>query len=156
MAAVICSIFFKYTSLTETEDIQNKMSREQQDDYIVSQLAVSAVLVASVLGSLVVVALIAIVQAIVEARKRAALRRLKYVKTGKWVEMPQLDDPQAFHLFLSHAWPAAQDRMRSITAGPRIALISRMLLSRRSCPCGHSHQGALRRGDALVPRLPRR
>ena len=47
----VCSIFFKYTSLTDTEDIQDKMSTEQRDDYVVSTLAISVILVASVLGS---------------------------------------------------------------------------------------------------------
>ena len=116
MMLFICSIIFKYTTLTDTEDIQDKMSIEQQGDYVVSTLAISIILVASVLGSLVMVAIIAVVQTIVEVRKARALRRLKYVKTGKWVELEPLTDPQAFHLFLSHAWPAAQDRMRIIKA----------------------------------------
>ena len=112
----ICSIIFKYTSLTDTEDIQGKMSIEQQGDYVVSTVAISIILVASVLGSLVMVAIIAAVQTITEVRKARALRRLKYVKDDKWVECKWLSDPQAFHLFLSHAWPAAQDRMRIVKA----------------------------------------
>ena len=112
----VCSIVFKYTTLTDTEDIQDKMSIEQKGDYVVSTLAISIILVASVLGSLVMVALIAVVQVIIETKKSMALRRLKYVKDSKWVELAPLGDPQAFHLFLSHAWPAAQDRMRIIKA----------------------------------------
>jgi len=112
----VCSIFFKYTSLTDTEAIQDKMSIEQKSDYVVSTLAISIVLIASVLGSLGVVAVIAVVQAVAEARRRRALRLLKYVKTGKEVVLSPLADAQAFHLFLSHAWPAAQDRMRIIKA----------------------------------------
>ena len=112
----VCSIIFKYTSLTDTEDIQDKMSTEQKSKYVVSTLIISIILVASVLGSLVMVALIAVGQVIVETKKAMALRRLKYVASGKWVELTPLGDPQAFHLFLSHAWPAAQDRMRIIKA----------------------------------------
>ena len=106
----ICSIFFKYTSLTDTEDIQDKMSIEQKGDYIVSTLAISIILVASVLGSLVMVALIAIAQVVAETRKAMALRRLKYAKDGKWVELPPLGDPQAFHLFcLLYTSPSPRD-----------------------------------------------
>ena len=112
----ICSIIFKYTTLTDTEDIQDKMSTEQKGDYVVSTLLISTILLASVLGSLVMVAVIAAVQAVVEVRKAMRLRRLKYAATGKWVECKTLIDPQAFHLFLSHAWPAAQDRMRIVKA----------------------------------------
>ena len=73
-------------------------------------------LLLSVLGSLIVVAVIAVVQVFIEARRQKLLRRLRFVKTGKWVHLAPLADPQAFHLFLSHAWPAAQDRMRIIKA----------------------------------------
>ena len=104
----ICSIFFKYTTLTDTQDIKDKMSIEQKGDYVVSTVAISAILIASVLGSLVVVALIAVVQILVEAKKAMALRRIKYVSNGKWVELTPLGDEKAFHLFLSHAWPAAR------------------------------------------------
>jgi len=116
MMIFICSIFFKYKTLTEADALQQKMSIEQTADYVISTTAISAILLASVFGSLLMVAVIAAVQAIVEARKLAALRRLKYAKDGKWVELTPLGDPQAFHLFLSHAWPAAQDRMRIIKA----------------------------------------
>ena len=114
----ICSIIFKYTTLTDTEGIQDKMSIEQKGDYVVSTVAISAILLVSVLGSLVVVAIIAAVQVALEIRRAARLRRLKYVKDGKWVELAPAGggDPQAFHLFLSHAWPAAQDRMRIVKA----------------------------------------
>ena len=112
----ICSIIFKYSSLTESTAIQEKMSIEQQGDYVVSTLVISIILLASVLGSLVMVAAIAVVQLAVEAKRRMALRRLKYAKDGKWVELAPLADAQAYHLFLSHAWPAAQDRMRIIKA----------------------------------------
>ena len=60
--------------------------------------------------------MLVLVQISIEIKERMKLRRLKYAVTGKWVECKQLDDPQAFHLFLSHAWPAAQDRMRIVKA----------------------------------------
>ena len=48
-----CSIIYKYASLTASEDLQAKMSMEQSEDYIVDNTALTAVLMASVFGSLV-------------------------------------------------------------------------------------------------------
>lgn len=48
--------------------------------------------------------------------RQAKKRRLRYVATGEIFCCTVLADPQAFHLFLSHAWPAAQDRMRIVKA----------------------------------------
>jgi len=111
-----CSVIFKYASLTASEDLQDKMSIEQKGDFIISNTVLSIILIASVLSSLVFSAVLLVVQIIVEIKDRAKLRRLKYVATGEWVECKTLHDPQAYHLFLSHAWPAAQDRMRIVKA----------------------------------------
>ena len=142
-------IIYKYVELTESEDIKDKMSLEQQQvyihvgawylslahsrantmgvchptilrssaqDYGVASVFLSLALVVSVLGALVVAAVIVTIQVTIEHRALAKLRRLKYVKDGSWVECKRLSDPQSFHLFLSHAWPAAQDRMRIVKA----------------------------------------
>ena len=90
------------------------MSQEQMDDYIVPSLLLTSVLLASVLGALVFAGVLVVGQIVADIQSNAKLRRLKYATTGKWVVCTTLDDPQAFHLFLSHAWPAAQDRMRII------------------------------------------
>ena len=111
-----CSIIFKYDALTVSEDLQTKMSIEQKQDYIVDNTILSFILFVSVIGALAFAALLVVVQIIVEIKENAKLRRLKYVTTGKWVECKTLSDLQAFHLFLSHAWPAAQDRMRIVKA----------------------------------------
>ena len=71
----------------------------------------AVVLLVSVLLSLVFAGGLVIVQIIVRIKNNAKPRRLKYAATGKWVECKQLSDPQGVHLFLSHAGPAAQDRM---------------------------------------------
>ena len=112
----VCSIIYKYDALTSSEELQAKMSIEQTEDFIVDNTALTAVLVASVFGSLVFSSGLVAVQIIMEIKNNAKLRRLKYTTTGKWVELPPAGhgDPQAFHLFLSHAWPAAQDRMRIV------------------------------------------
>jgi hypothetical protein len=110
----LCSIFYKYASLIDSEELQAKMSDEQREDYITSSLALSVILIVSVLGSILAAAVLAAVQVAQEIRKRMALRLLKYAKDGKEVVCKRLTDAQAFHLFLSHAWPAAQDRMRIV------------------------------------------
>jgi len=115
MVFFIC-VIYKYAALTGSEDLQEKMSIEQKNDYIVDNTLLSAILVLSVLGALIASAVLLVVQIIMEIKNNAKLRRLKYAATGKWVECKTLADPQAFHLFLSHAWPAAQDRMRIIKA----------------------------------------
>ena len=111
-----CSVLYKYDALTVSDALRAKMSIEQKQDYIVDNTLLSAVLLASVLSSLACASVLVIVQIAVEVKNNANLRRLKYAETGKWVECKQLSHPQAFHLFLSHAWPAAQDRMRIVKA----------------------------------------
>jgi hypothetical protein len=102
----------------------------------------SILLLHSVLSALLFAGGLVIVQIAAEMRNSADLRRLKYVETGLWVECKPLFDPQAYHLFLSHACassarhsappysevlsltasnlrmagPAAQDRMRAVKA----------------------------------------
>ena len=109
-----CSVIYKYDALTVSDNLRAKMSIEQKDDYIVDNTLLSAVLLVSVLSSLIFAGMLVILQIIVEVKNNAKMRRLKYAATGEWVECKSLDDPQAFHLFLSHAWPAAQDRMRIV------------------------------------------
>ena len=111
-----CSVIYKYAALVNTESLQDKMSLEQKGDYIVSSVLLSTILLVSVLCSIAFAAVLTVVQIITEIKNNAKLRRLKYAATGRWVECKTLTDPQAFHLFLSHAWPAAQDRMRIVKA----------------------------------------
>jgi len=111
-----CSTIYKYDALIASEALQQKMSIEQRTDYIVNDVVLSGILSVSVFGALVFAALLLAMQIIIEIKEQVKLRRLKYAANGKWVECKQLSDPQAFHLFLSHAWPAAQDRMRIVKA----------------------------------------
>ena len=100
------------------------MSNEQREDFIVDNALLSAILGASIFASLVAAAGLLAAQILVAIKNDAKLRRLKYTASGKWVECKRLVDPQAFHLFLSHAWPAAQDRMRIVKARFRECLPS--------------------------------
>ena len=110
----VCSVLYKIDALTSIDDLQAKMSLEQKRIYALSPLTLSYILIGSVLMSIIAMALIVSGQIALEARRRMKLRRIKYLKTGKEVELTPLEDAQAFHLFLSHAWPAAQDRMRIV------------------------------------------
>ena len=46
-----CSIIYKYASLTASEDLQAKMSLEQTEDYIVNNVVLSFILLASIMAN---------------------------------------------------------------------------------------------------------
>ena len=94
-------------------------------------------MIASMLGSLILAAVLTVLQAAEEKRRadQAALsakaRRLRYVTSGKEViirpPVPQACTPTsfaatykmgavtgAFHIFLSHVWSTGQDQMRIV------------------------------------------
>ena len=95
----ICSIIYKYVELTDTEDVFNKMSLEQQQDYGVPAVFLSVILTVSVIGAIVVAAALVTIEVAIKHRNLAKLRRLKYAVDGSWVQCKPLADPQAFHLF---------------------------------------------------------
>ena len=54
----------------------------------------------------------------VSARRRRKLRRaakqqLRYLSTGRTVQLTPLADGDEFHIFLSHTWLTGQDAVRS-------------------------------------------
>jgi len=107
-----CCVIYKYDSLTNNSQFMT--SSDQEDDFVTPTLLLTIVLVLSVFGSLFIAALLVIIQISVEIKNKAKLKRLKYVVSDALVICRSLSDPAAFHLFLSHAWPAAQDRMRIV------------------------------------------
>jgi len=111
-----CCVIYKYDELTASDDLQLKMSSEQMETFIVPDWVLGTLLLHSVWSSLLVAGGLVIVQVAADVSHNAQLRRLKYLDTGLWVECKPLFDPQAYHLYLSHAWPAAQDRMRAVKA----------------------------------------
>ena len=76
----ICSTLYKYESLTTAEEISDKMSLEQQDKYIFNPVTVSAIMLASMFGSLVFVLILAVMMGIVEGRKRFERLEVQRVK----------------------------------------------------------------------------
>jgi hypothetical protein len=81
------------------------------EQFVTPSLLLTVVLVLSIFGSLLVAILLVVIQFALEMRNMARLKRLKYAKSNELVVCSLLSDPEAFHLFLSYAWPTAQDRM---------------------------------------------
>ena len=75
----------------------------QRERFIVPDWLLSVILLHSVWSSLLVAGGLVVVQVGADVHSNAKLRRLKYVETGLWVQCKPLSDPQAYHLFLSHA-----------------------------------------------------
>ena len=109
------------------------MSIEQQDLYIVNQLTLTAIMLGSTLGSLVLSFILFFVQFTIEGQRlrREALaskaRRLRHKADDKAVTAPQLPFssmmPAAkfFHLFLSHVWgTGASSLARSAAASTHV------------------------------------
>jgi hypothetical protein len=109
----ICATIYKYDALISSTDIEGKMSIEQKDTYLLNSVLLSLFFVLSVIGALVSAAVILCVQVAFEFHKAKLSRRLRYVDTHELVPTPTLNDHRHYHLFLSHAWVAAQDQVRS-------------------------------------------
>ena len=101
----VCAIFFKYTGLTQLNAISSRMSLEQRNEFHSEGLVLTTVCIGSVIGSLVVSAIVLLFQLRKEARERrnALARRLRYTTSGEEVVPPTIA-ADAFHIFLSHVW----------------------------------------------------
>jgi len=104
-----CCVIYKYDSLLSNS--QFATSSDQVKQFVTPSLLLTVVLVLSIFGSLLVAILLVVIQFALEMRNMARLKRLKYAKSNELVVCSLLSDPEAFHLFLSYAWPTAQDRM---------------------------------------------
>ena len=138
----LCDYAFKDAALLDLPDIQQKMSREQKDIYVLNTLVLSFILVGALVGTLLVsLVLFAITYRQERARTRALARsararRLRYLADDREVELRKLPPlaqelertspnyvstgaPVAqhgpFHLFLSHNWKHGQEAMRCVT-----------------------------------------
>ena len=90
-----------------------------RDLFALQPVVITAALLSSVVGSLLVAALV-LAQQLAEERTRlvqearaARTRRLRHRAGGSEVVMPPIGDGD-FHLFLSHAWGTGQDQMRVV------------------------------------------
>ena len=124
---------FKNAALVDLPDIQEKMSREQKDVYLLDTGLLTTVLFLSVLSSLVVATVIFFFQLAAETARRhgearaSSARRLRYVSDDREVELGPPAIPEKtptsfeptyqmgavsgrFHIFLSHVWGTGQVR----------------------------------------------
>ena len=92
----LCTIFYKYVSLTELPDIHDRMSRELKVDYELSGLTLSATFITCVVGAIAFSALLLVAQI---AKERGFLDRLyRDATTGllnKTAFKEALDEAQA-------------------------------------------------------------
>jgi len=115
----LASIFYKFAMLTDLQALQDRMSYEQNEDFILLHKPLVLVLILSILGALILSAVLIAVQAGQHARERvsreraAKARRLHWSGTDAEVFAPPIAD-DAYHLFLSHVWTSGQDQMRII------------------------------------------
>lgn len=84
----VCCIFYKYDTLTASEDIHAKMSLDQRLDYLYSHVLLFFILVGSTVGSLAAAAGLLVQEAVQEAHRLAGVKRLRYVSSDGAVELP--------------------------------------------------------------------
>ena len=141
---LICCVFYKWTSLTELEEFQARMSIEQRGDYGLASIALTCFFIVCTFGALVVTTLL-----LAAGLGREVLRtprRLLYLQGSEEVPPPLtfvrnderlMDmlyrgniyrrDPAGcivlpefppgagpFHVFLSHNWKHGQEKMRIV------------------------------------------
>ena len=103
-----CSYAFKNAALVGLVEIQDKMSNEQKELYIVSQDTLIFITLASMTGTLVMTVVIFAVQVVVEIsdRKERQGRRLRNEHTGEMVSPTPLRRNETFRApNLSRATP---------------------------------------------------
>lgn len=111
-AVYLCSLMFKMAALTELDDILERMSPEQRNDYYVPADIISGILLFSVFGALglsVVLLLSRLTHeriAMEREQRTQKARRLRDKSTHREVTVqPVPDQPKRhFHTFLSHVW----------------------------------------------------
>ena len=86
------------------------MSSEQRSLYIVNQVTLAFLMLASVLGTLVLCVILFVVQFTIEGRRirreklASKARRLRRKDNGEEVDAPALEAGHKYHTFLSHVW----------------------------------------------------
>ena len=102
----LACIFYKVTTLTELQSLQARMSYEQQEDFVLPAGALTFIIFVSVVGTLVLSAVLFVMQVAQRTRdfhQQAAQKQkrlLRYVQTDEPVQLPALESGH-YHLFLS-------------------------------------------------------
>ena len=105
----LCCLILKLKTLTETDEVYDVMSPKLRELFDVPVTAISAIMLASVVGSLVFCGMIFLLQMRAEQRRRQyetraeMARRLRHRSDGTEV-IPPLMTQGRYHLFLSHTW----------------------------------------------------
>ena len=119
VAMFICATAFKNIALTDLSDVQEKMSTEQKELYVISSGGLAFIMLGSVLGALVLSIVLFVFRFITESARlrREALaskaRRLRYKESGTEARVAAVG-ARHFHTFLSHVWGTGQDQMRIV------------------------------------------
>ena len=104
----------------DLDDIQEKMSREQMNTFVIDSGVLTIIVVGSVILSLIFAGGLFLVQVAAEAKRvrdeaaKSKARRLRYTKDNKEVPAPPLETEDGYHTFLSHVWGTGQDQMRIV------------------------------------------
>lgn len=138
LVVFVCMLLFQVATLTEMDELQQRMSDEQKHDFEVPMFGLSVFLLVSVLGAIglsfgLLTAQVVRERAQQQREKRAArARRLCWVASSKEVVLGSpvvgaaappthkvthqatFTVPTHFHLFLSHVWGTGQDQMRIV------------------------------------------
>ena len=102
----IACTFYKVNMLTELRSVQDRMSIEQREDFVLSAGVLTFIIVLSVIGTLVlscVVLAMQVAQRTRDFRRDTANKQLlllRYVRTNEPVQLPAIQ-PAHYHLFLS-------------------------------------------------------
>ena len=133
----LCCYAFKNAALVDLPQMQERMSTELTETYVVDPIIISAILVSALFGTLLFSLLIFAStaeqeqQRLAEQARNARARRLRCVADGTEVSLGEpFILPKAptdfkatyamgnvtgtFHVFLSHVWGSGQDQMRIV------------------------------------------
>lgn len=123
----LCCLVMKVASMSELEAVQRVMSREQKVMYNVPSIALSVILLISVVASLVLSSMVLLVQLRAEQEKMALeertskARRLRHRQSNKEAEVPKIPN-NSFHTFLSRVDSVALTHGHPLGSTPVIAL----------------------------------
>ena len=98
----ITCLVYTMALLVDVPEVHERMSREEQRRYQPHTLLVSAILIVTLLGTLVLAVGVVGAQVRAERRQQAARRRLRLKRTGDLVHATAIAG-ESYHLFLSHA-----------------------------------------------------
>ena len=157
---MIAASFYKFAALAAVPEVEQKLSDELTEVYVLETTGLTYALAGSVLCAVISAALVINVQFAVEQRRRrleslaGRARRLRHIMDGTAVDAPPILNG-GYHIFLSHVWGTGQDQMRIIKQRllemvPELSVfldvdVRSHRAARRSAPCPRVHAPPLPR-----------